>query len=348
MNTRLKKYTACIWLLALGTNLSYSQTYPPQKQLAVDAMPSVSKPAYLKPMVDPVFNTTIVRISDRSVFNSKHAGLDYFHHYAKNQPWNSDGTFIKLHGWPSAILDGNTFEYIKYITPPGGHTTWANTQPNIIYGAGNDNKLRMLDISTNTATEIATFSDFTHVSYGSWESNMSNDDRFIALQCSSATQKAILVYDVLNKKEVARMNAPVWPNNVGMSQSGKYVLVQWDVAGTAQYQGIWAYNTSGLSPVRNVNPSKGGHYDYGYDTQNNEVVVGNTITDRGLAMTRIDNGAKTELLSDAQMSWYIHVSCRNVKRPGWAYLTEFADVNTQKSKPNFQKIFAVKLDPLAT
>jgi len=294
-----------------------------------------------------------VRVTDQATFNTHASNLGTYHHYAKNGAWNSDGTLIKCAGWPSAILDGETFEFIKTVWPPGGHHTWSHTQPNIIYGTNHPNYdgncIAQLDVTTNTTTLVSCFNEYSFVSHGEGEGNMSNDDRYMALQCRRPSgEMAIACYDFVNDEIVSTMNAPVWPNNVTMTQSGNYVIVQWNVAGTNQHQGTWAYNRSDMSPVRNLSHLGGSHFDYGYDTQGNEVIVGPSGVDRGIIMKRIDNGQITNLLGDNQMSWYIHVSCRNIDRPGWAYLTEFANENTQTFKPNYQKIFAVQLDPNAT
>lgn len=341
-----------IIILIIISNAVIAQVYPPQQQLVFDQMPNIPKPGYLNPITDPTFGSTVVRIGDQSVFNTHHNGLDTYHHYAKNQAWNSDGTLIKLQGWPSAILDGQTHQFIKTVWPPGGHHTWANTQPNLIYGTNHPNYdgncISQLDVTTNTQSLIHCFGEYEFVSHGEYEGNMSNDDRYMALQCRKPNgAMEIACYDFVTDTKVSTLPAPVWPNNVTMSQSGNYVIVQWNVYGTGPAQGTWAYNRNNMSPIRNLSPLGGSHFDYGYDTQGNEVAVGPHVGNRSLRMIRIDNGAVNFLLGDNQMSWYIHVSCRNLDRPGWAYLTEFADPNTQTTKPNYQKIFAVELNPNA-
>jgi hypothetical protein len=64
---------------------------------------------------------------------------------------------------------------------------------------------------------------------------------------------------------------------------------------------------------------------------------------QAVVAVRLDNGAKTTLLGAEQMSWNIHVSCRNTRRPGWAYISEFAGTPTSPKADN-QGVFAVKID----
>lgn len=338
-------------LLIISTTLSTAQVYPPDQQLVYNSMPNIAKPAYLAPITDPIFGTTVVRISDQTVFNTHYNGLSTYHHYSKSQSWNSDGTMIKLHGWPSAILDGNTYQFIKTVTPPGGHHTWSNTQPNIIYGSNNPNYdgncIAQLDVSTNTRSLVACFNQYSTVSMGDWEGNISNDDRYMALQCNKTSGGVeIACYDFVTNSIVATINGnTTWPNNVTMSQSGNYIVIQWGATGTASNEGIWVYNRNNISNARFLSNRGGNHYDLGYDTQGNEVIVGTLGNSRRLQMIRLDNGATTNLLSESQMGWPLHVSCRNINRPGWAYISEFEASYGEPSKPYYQKVFAVKLDP---
>jgi len=338
-------------ILSFYINPVFGQVYPPETQLVFNQMPNVSKPGYLAPITDPVFGTTVVRISDQAVFNTHHNGLITNHHYSKTQAWNSDGTMIKLRGWPSAILDGNTYQFIKTVTPPGGHHTWSNTKPNIIYGSNNPNYdgncIAQLDVNTNTRSLIACFNQYSKVSMGDYEGNMSNDDRYMAIQCDKTSGGVeVACYDFVTNNIVATINGgTTWPNNVTMSQSGNYIVVQWGVSGTGATQGIWAYDRTNVNNRQFISYRPGIHYDLGYDTQGNEVAVATFGSTRALQMIRLDNGVTTNLLSENQMAWPIHVSCRNTNRPGWVYISDFEASYGEPSKPNYQKIFAVKLDP---
>lgn len=345
----MKNFMTLVVLLLIGHNVTSAQTYPMSKQLVFDEMPELSKPNYLQPIKDPVYRTNVIRITDKDFFENNRDGLKPYHHYAKDQPWNSDGSLISLTGSPAALLDGQTFEFLKSIDPPTGPHVWSNTEPYIILGTNGSNQLIRFNVKTEEQIPIKTFSDFDLVSLGEWEGNLSNDDRYTVLQCSTSVNKTIVAFDLVQNKIISSMNAPIWPNNCSMTQSGDYVVVQWGDYGVGPYEGVWVYNRLDMNPIRRLSTCGGCHYDFGFDTDGNEVVVGPDYDgdSRGISMIRIDNGKKTFLLGDQKMSWYIHVSCRNIKRPGWAYVSEFANENSERLKPNFQKIFAVKLDPNA-
>ena len=211
-----------------------------------------------------------------------------------------------------------------------------------IYGIP-PNRWEWVDARNGTIHPIRTFPEYTHVSLGEWEGNISNDDRYAAFQAKTAAANWIFVYDMVLDSVISRLNiGSRYPNNVTMSQSGSYVIVQEENGGPARYQGTEVYDQQ-LVFLRHI-ANKKDHADMGYDTQGNEVCVTTDDNNRGIVAYRLDNGAKTLLLPDSLMSWYMHVSCRALNRKGWAYLTEFADPNTQTAKANYQLAFGVRID----
>lgn len=341
-----------LFVLLVQSLISISQTYPPETPLSHIAMPKLPKPGYLKTIVDPVFGTNVTRIGDASVFSPTTRPR---HHYAKDQPWNSNGSLIRTDPHVDfEIIDAVTLRHVRTIPAVKGSSVWSNTNPNLMYGTSVSknashpahNTFYKQDVTTGLITVLHRFPKYTEVSLGSYEGNMSNDDRYAALQCKkSSGDNEIIVYDLVNDVVVSTLNiGTIWPNNVCMSQSGEYVMIQLASNGTTSTTGICVY-TRNLIFVRNVSLSAGMHYDVGYDTEGNEVVVHqSTANDRSVTMTRMDNGKVTTILTRAQMSFPIHISCRNIKRPGWAYFTEFQADGTLTTAPNYQQIFAVKLD----
>ena len=345
---RINSLQLILLLLLISFRLS-GQFYPPETQLTYKQMPdNMPMRGYLVPFTDPVFGSKVIRVSDSLAFAPY--SDETYHHYAKDQPWNSDGSLIMLSGWPSAILDGHTYELLHWVMPPGEHHTWSNTQPNLIYGIQPPKSWVSVDATTGNPTILHVFTEYEIVSYGSWEGNMSNDDHYVALQCQATDANFVIVYDLVDDTVVSRLNiGSLWPNNVSMSQSGDFVAIEWDIEGSGPGEGICIY-TRDLDFVRNVSVCGGCHYDLGYDADGNEVSVHQNITGgtRAIVAVRFDNGEVTELLKDNQMSWPIHISCRNLNRPGWAYLSEFETDYSEKTKPNYQQIFGVKIDGSGT
>jgi hypothetical protein len=102
-----------------------------------------------------------------------------------------------------------------------------------------------------------------------------------------------------------------------MSQSGKYVVIIGGGWQTSQNT-VKSYDRN-LNLVTTVFPV-GEHGDLGFDSFGNEVFVKVGVSGGPVWMSRLDNGQKTALL-DTGLGQSGHLSCRNVNRPGWCYLT---------------------------
>lgn len=336
---KIVKFFLIVFIDVVFNLYAISQNYPPDSRIIFHAMPKTPTPGYLIPIVDPTFKTKVTRITDKAIFKE----LKSYHHYSKDQPWNSDGSLIMMEGWPAAILDGNTYEKLRSIYPSKGHHIWSNTNPAIIYGTS-DNKFECQNAITGVKTTLHLFTQYTTISIGDWEGNISNDDKYAALRCSKSGINFIVVYDIFNDSIIVSKNiGSIIPNNVTMSQSGEYVAIEWDVDGHGSQQGITIHKRDDLSFVRQVSWRGTTHFDLGYDTMGNEVSC-QAGENRGIVAVRLDNGAITQVTTDEQMSWPQHISCRNLNRPGWLYLSEFVETYGEPLKPNYQQIFAVKID----
>lgn len=343
MHTKIPALLGIVGLICLLRGSVLAQyPYPPETKLKFTALPAgIPKPAYLVPYNDPTFGSLVTRVADKVKFGT----VTTWHQYSKNQPWNSDGTLILLDGWPGAILNGKTYKKLRVISPSADHHIWSNTNPNLIYGC-TSNRMEAQNAINGTITTLHTFTPYSKVSLGDWEGNVSNDDGYAALRCTKAPNNFIVAYDIKNDSVLATMSIGAeMPNNVTMSQSGKYVVVEWSSGGSGAMQGISAYNRDDLSFVRHLSNCGGCHYDLGYDTNGNEVIIVQSgSVAKAVEAKRLDNGVATIVLNGNLMSYPIHMTCRNLNRPGWAYFTEFETDYTDPSAPNYQQIFCVKID----
>jgi hypothetical protein len=342
---------------------SSAAVYPPEELLgATRACPITPLPAYLTPFTDPVRGTRMQRITETTAFGTTRRVMK--HSYAKNQPWNADGSLIFLGDrYPCDILDGRTYARLKTIHQPS-FAVWSNLDPNSMYGtySGTNNFVKT-DVRTDwTTTVVRTFSEFDSIDMGGGEGNLSNDDRYVALFGFSGSDTSLVVYDlqqdvIVGRKSFGNVTAGGGTNadlnNCTMSQSGSFVLMQITNAFPGHPAGVEVYDRQ-LNFLRRVADNPGGHLDVGYDTQGHEVIVGQGIqerfvNDRALKMARLDvDDAVTVVLESDQVNWAIHASCRNLKRPGWAYLSEFAYQNADPSNyvnfPIHNELLAIKLD----
>jgi hypothetical protein len=333
-----------------------SAVYPADTALTSRTLQTMPMPAYLKPVIDPTFGTQITRVADQKAMDSPSPTLR--HIYAKDEVWNSDGSLVALnYNYPCAILDGHTYKFLHWLHQPS-EAVWANTDPYTMYGTFFDtNQFVKADVRTDwNHTVLATFTQYDTIDFGAGEGNLSANDQYVALFGLKGGQTSLFVYDIKNNQVVATLNLGGLTldggngdiNNATMSPNGDYVIVQYNHPGTGRYQGIEVFDRN-LNFLRNVSARAGAHYDIGYDTSGNEVIVEQSDTDSSLIMRQLATGRTTTLLPASQLNDSIHISCRNLDRPGWAYISEFRQDATENSAaPNYQEVFAVRLDGSGT
>jgi hypothetical protein len=343
-------------VLAITSTYVYgSSNYPPEQKLTVVTMPSIPRPGYLASVKDPTFGTTITRVSDQVAFGSTLPELR--HIYAKNQPWNADGSYLLLnYKFPAALLDGRTYRFIRWVRQPS-QSVWSNVNPSYMYGSyANTNQFVRLDIANGDAYKVLhTFNEYDKIFFGQGEGNLSINDRYAALFGLKDGRVDVLVYDLLNDKIVSRKTQPKGTTlgagktaigDMVMSQSGDYVIGTYSEEGGGDYQGIKLFDKS-LNLVRQLALRGGSHTDNCFDSNGSEVILRLDDNSSAIVSVQFSNGKETTILPASQLNYNIHISCQNIRRPGWGYISEFA-ANPVIKKANYNEVFAVKLDGSGT
>lgn len=340
----------CIFIYALLVSSfnAYSQVYPEPQSIQEIVWETYqtpqNQPQYLVPFNDPITGNKVTRISDPSVFGCNCTQLR--HRYSKNQPWNADGTKIMTDGWPAKILDGNTYEVISTLNC---RSLWSNINPDITYDAASGNQFVRRNIVTQSETILRTFTGFQSLDVGYSEGNLSIDDRWVVLIANNASGVSLIVYDILNDViEGQQSFGTASIDWVSMSQSGNYVVVQYNNDGSGTYQGTKVYDRN-LNFLRHLS-NRTEHGDLGYDQQGNEVFVAyDGVSGYSLSFIRLDNGVKQGLFpftgnAGDRGLWGGHISCRNIDRPGWAYVSDHGHPTNVNQHEATREIFAIKLD----
>jgi hypothetical protein len=178
--------------------------------VAVPADAAVPRPEYLVPAVDPKFKTRITRVTDEADAATPRLKADASapdvirHNYSKSQPWNSDGSLLRLGGF--YLLDGKTYKRVGTYSEYSSETFWSHTQPNIMLTfqppapatvASDGTPMPAVDGALRRATltkignawsqtgapAIKTFpfgQPYEEMFAGRWEGRPSEDDRYIA------------------------------------------------------------------------------------------------------------------------------------------------------------------------
>ena len=223
-------------------------------QFTVFTIPTVAKPAYGIPMIDPVFGTSVTRIVGDSGTTVSWAGppsgsgtwgLNARHHYSKDQPWNADGTLIAIQNNGTAgdlYLDGHTYKPRYKVYSTKGDDRWHPTLPNVrINVRSSGTVLEWVDVTTGTQLRTWTL-PFSADGLGSGEGNPSFDGRFVVLSTSTGSSSCVVDMDPQPPlapypyKRIGPVYAGAYyPGGDGsefdwisVSASGKYCVVAYD------------------------------------------------------------------------------------------------------------------------
>jgi hypothetical protein len=294
-------------------------------------LPPMPRPQYLAPVRDIALGTSLTRIGGAEIAG---AGPLLRHSYARNQPWNADGTLIMLsYTYPAAIIDARSLQFLHWIHQPQS-AVWSHVDPNTTIGTlPNTNVLVRADMRTDGAVEVLhRFEDYIEISFGAGEGNISNDDRFIALFGFAREGADLLVYDLPADRIVARLSLgsarvcdcpdPGSINNATMSQSGEFVLVQYNERGAGRSRGVEVF-TRDLQFSRQLTAGSE-HGDVGLTAEGRDVWVSWRDTtghdprqDASAYAWLMDTGAAIPVIPSGTTLG--HISCRNTRRPGVCY-----------------------------
>lgn len=285
-------------------------TYPP-----ITTLRSVTRPPIppLEPIrqgiIDATWGTRITRVGEAGEHNT----------YSNRPAWNCDGSLLLLDYPPNAtrvMLDGHDYHLLQ--RSPTTRQFWSNVDPNLLWGAeGSTNAFSAVDWRTGVNAKRFVFSGYSSVSLGDYEGNMPNDDARTVLQTSGPT--GMILINTTTGSILAAKTFTARPNSVRMSQSGQYVIANFGTMGTGTEQGTQVYDLN-LTRLRQIN-TYGNHNDVGM-LNGRDVWVGVARNSAGGAvMVYLDNGTVVPLRSDNWPGGSAHVSCRNIKQPGWAYFS---------------------------
>jgi len=351
--------------------------FPTDTQLTLNEMPvGIPKPAYLEPFIDPVYGSSVICISDEDVFGPTAMGsTDWWapyrrHSWHKIQPWNADGSKIMINlTFPAYLVNGKTYEFIKRYDPkkvqnhPPSEAIWSNTNPDLMYGVSG-NALIEFNVKTSIRKTLHTFSNYNAISLGLYEGNLSIDDKYIALWCPKGSVYTTVVYNLQSDAVVSTFDMGAYGVNdyatgvnwVSMSQSGDYVVILWQRSGSGRSRGLEVFDNK-MNFIRQIygSVSNGSIIELGMDEDGNDVAVYQDQITMDILTGRLSDGKVTKVLSGSKVSKATNISCRNILRPGWAYLSDFeagdeaistgwSTGKSDPSKASYNIVFALKLD----
>ncbi len=328
--------------------------YPPDTTYAPITATTPAMPNYLSSIIDPTTDIEIKRITQP---DAAHYSSGYpTHSYSKNQPWNADATLYKF--YTVAVYDAETHEMIREL--PGSElyeSFWSNTNPDLLYSFRTNGDIKTYTISTEQIDNLYQLSGYDTVRLGPGEGNIDMHDKFVALAGKKGTDFDVIVFDLQKKTIVATKTfTGAWGTGdeslaehidwASVSQSGDYVVINWDTGAPWDVQpfnghfGIEVYDATDMTFLRRL-VRYGNHGDLCFTPSGEEVYVQFWGDDGTINAYHLADGQIDVIQNHADFGvGDAHLSCRNLLRPGWAY------VSTDKSKGGM--IVAIKLDDSGT
>ncbi len=309
----------------------------------------IPRPEYLKSIIDPVFGSRITRVTGDP--GLAQGGVNWGdrarHHYSKDQPWNADQSLLMIfnNGKPrTLILDGQTYQLKFALDFPRDEIRWHPQNPNLlIYTKGN--KLKAYDVETKAHMILREFAEYADTRYalkiGPWEGNLSNDGKWVAFVARAKSGEYEAFAYNMEKDEKHRalgIGSDAFDDRnldwASVSASGKYVVINWNDTDTKVYD--QDMNFVGKLP-ENIS-----HFDLAVDVDGSDVAVGVSKPgkyDGSVIKLRLRDGSMTRLTFKGYAG---HTSTRNIRRPGWAYVTY--QTRSRNWPPFFDEVVAVKMD----
>lgn len=333
------------------------------------AVPTMLKPTLDVPAVDPVFGSTIVRITDPALSPGSSGLVHEYSRFPEPNLTNELMVVGVLGGpergeWQVRNLADQTLR-ARIETSGDGEFSWSGTDKNLLfYRFGN--QLRIFHADTNQTEVLMEFPLYTTIGTRG-EGRPSDDWRWYAgIAVRPTGQRDLLVVD-LQAREVmaAQLNVGDAVDWVSMSPSGRYVVVmRTDGAGTQIFDRYLTMQRQLFSDFA--------HSDFAFGIDGQEYLVYIAVTGKQLgelgcpnppngspiAAVRLSDGKKTILLGDcndenwkpiitgAFLPWggdYHFSGIISRSRPGWVLVSTFAAPDVPQDAFS-REVFLVNLD----
>lgn len=278
---------------------------------------------------DPDFNTTVVRVTDKTKDGYSGPGIE--NEYARSDPENSDGTRLVLRGNDGEwyLYSAVDYKLLKHLEITGGgqepEPRWDAQNPKIfhyLYGM----ELRAYNIDTDGSTVMRDFSrDIPGAAMitTKTEGDASADRKLWCLMAQDEQAEktlAVLAYDKSQNKILGKKSSfPDAINWVSADMGGKHCVVGYDEHIAESYSPDFSRKVT-------LPEKANGHMDLALTTQGRDVMVYQNNATDFIAMADLDSGAETPLLAipfDINGDIGLHFSGNAAAVPGWALVSTY-------------------------
>jgi hypothetical protein len=306
--------------------------------------------------VDPVFGTTIQRVTNAVVSANADQGGDLQwieNEYSTMAAFNSDTSkFILVQQSYYGLYEGDgTFLYaLPLQISSSSEPRWSRTNNGVLY-YHYANQLKTYTVATGAMEAIHTFTEYTSIS-GTGESDISADgDHLVYVGDGSQ----IFVYQISTGKKFTVLNAGSHGFDSTYIAPNNEVIVSWLTSGTTRYTGQELFDVN-MNFLRQLSHADG-HKHLTTDTNGDAVLVWTNSNDpqpiancqNGIVKIRLADATQTCLL---QLNWSLAVHITAPDGNGSVYVDTEAPANPQPGTsawvPYTNELLQVKLDGSVT
>jgi hypothetical protein len=297
---------------------------------------------------DERFKTSINRVSDATRIRDVAAGSGHVPfvavEYSTMSPFNQDNSRLLLqHGSYFGLYDGSRkfLKNLPFEVNSSSEPRWSRTAANILYyHAGN--QLKQLDVSSNRASVIHTFTEYSRID-GAGESDICFDGNHLVL---AGDKRFIFVFDLKTGKKGGVLDSGMQPFDSLYITPDDHVTVTWLASGA--HAGIELFDND-MKFLRRVAPV-GGHMDVTRDSDGEEILLWanaadpKPVCDNGIVKIRLSDAHQTCLI---KFDWTLATHVSATDNSGWFFVETYnpRDVDTATGwKPFTNEILQVKLD----
>jgi hypothetical protein len=315
--------------------------------------PNTPKPGYLEPITDPVFGTTITRITgEPGTPISKLGGVwgqNARHHYSTDAVWNATQSLIFLEDVDGIsehlFLDGETYE--PRFTREGveGEVRWDPKRPGIMNYLTTSCAFGRWHVRSDRQRVRMEVSGYTDCELGPWDGNFSFDANWAVALATRSTdgEKVVFAVDIANERKYSDIvladHGVTDLDWASISALGNYIVVNADLH-DEYLDTTTVFDLNGNTVQQWTEYGRPSHYDLSVNVHGDEVAVGVSKSEshEGLTiMRRLADGVITPLTISG---WSSHHSTRNYDLPDWAFVTGGGEASDE--------VFAVRLDDSLT
>jgi len=304
--------------------------------------------------LDPVFGTTIRRISDaQNQPNSRNVGFLPFiaTEYSTMSPFNLDNSRLLLvHHSYFALYDGEGHYQrdLPVDATANSEPRWSRRDPNLLYYIPvYGNSLKSFDAASGASSVVHTFAEYSRIS-GRGESDICFDgDHFVLV----GDDRDVFVYELSTDTKGPVLDVGGRAFDDVMIAPDDSVLVGWIQRGTGRYNGVELFDRN-MTFQRQITPATG-HMDVGRDTDGQPVLLWINAADpqpaagclNAVVKVRLADAHQTCLLS---LDWGLAAHLSLPDGNGWFFISTYAPGDPAplpgQWRPYVDEVLQVRLD----